>query len=201
MDTFIKVYIITYIIIFFLTAMVLPSYILYKRTGVNPITFGKGTESAHDYIGMVFKLIFLVIGIYGVCYSFIDVQKIDYLDREEINIIGIWLSLVSLALIIIAQRTMANSWRIGIDEKVKTDLVTTGVFKLIRNPIFTGMLLIQISLFLMIPAYFTAYLMVLSYIIINIQVRLEEEFLTRVHGKAYIEYKSKAGRFLPKWRK
>lgn len=198
MDTFFKVYVLVYMAVFFLTAMVLPSYLLYKRTGVNPVTFGKGAETAHDYIGLLFKLIFLAVAIYGICNSFIAFKRIDFISGVEIGITGIVLSIAALSLIIIAQRTMADSWRIGIDEKVRTELVTSGVFKYIRNPIFSGMLLILVSLFLIIPTYFMAYMVVLSYLITSIQVRLEEEYLIRVHGKNYLEYKKGVGRFIPK---
>jgi hypothetical protein len=36
---------------------------------------------------------------------------------------------------------MKNSWRIGIDTVTKTELVTTGLFAISRNPFFFGMTL------------------------------------------------------------
>ncbi len=198
MDIFLKVYVPVYMAVFFLAAMLLPSWLLYRRTGVNPVTFGKGAESAHDYIGLVFKLIFSVVTVYVICNSFTGFGKLAFMDTPVLSTAGIVLSLLSLAFILAAQRTMADSWRIGIDEKVKTELVTTGIFSRVRNPIFSGMLLVLASLFLLIPTSFTAFVAILSYILINIQVRLEEEFLARVHGERYLEYKKRAGRFLPR---
>ncbi len=198
MDMFLKIYIPVYMIAFFLIAMVYPSYRLYKHTGITPITFGKSTESAHNYIGFLFKLIFIIVGGYGLLSSFIEFKTIEYIDSSILKIIGVVLSILSFILIIAAQRTMANSWRIGIDEKVKTKLVTNGAFKHIRNPIFSGMLLVLLSLFLVLPTYFMAYMTVLSYLITSIQVRLEEEYLTKVHSKDYLDYKAKVGRFIPK---
>ena len=33
---------------------------VWKRTGVNPLVF-KGSDNAHDYIGLVFKLLFVAV--------------------------------------------------------------------------------------------------------------------------------------------
>jgi hypothetical protein len=44
------------------------------------------------------------------------------------------------ALTVIAQFAMAESWRIGVDPNERTPLVTTGAFAMVRNPIFTAML-------------------------------------------------------------
>lgn len=200
MDTFIKIYIPVYMIIFFLIAMIFPSYRLYKRTGINPVAFGKKAETAHDYIGVLFKLIFAAVALYCFLNSIIDFKTIAYLDMRVLKVTGVVLSLLSLLLIISAQKTMSDSWRIGIDESNKTKLVTNGAFKYIRNPIFSGMFLILVSLFLTIPTYFMLYLAVLSYLITSIQVRLEEEFLSKTHGKDYIDYKRKVGRFLPRFK-
>jgi len=52
----------------------------------------------------------------------------------------------------------------------------------------------------MVPTYFCGYLTVFTYVIISIQVRLEEEFLSKIHGKEYSNYQSKAGRFFPKFK-
>lgn len=199
MDIFIKAYIPFCMISFILIAMVFPSLRTYKRTGINPVKLGKKTETPHDYIGFIFKLILIIIFMYGVLNSFIEFEPIEYLDILVLKIIGIILSILSLILTVHAQKDMSDSWRIGIDEENKTRLVTEGAFQYIRNPIFAGMLLILASLVLLMPAAFMAYLAVLSCIVINIQVRMEEEFLLMIHGKAYRDYKSTTGRFIPKF--
>ena len=96
--------------------------------------------------------------------------------------------LVSLVWTVVAQVQMGDSWRIGIDTEHKTRLVRTGVFKLSRNPIFVGMIVTLFGLFLLIPNVGTLITLLVSIILIGIQVRLEEEYLTRTHGDKYIEY-------------
>ena len=50
-----KVFLLVYLLLFFGLAMILPSYRVWKTTGVNPYKLGK-SESAHDYVGTLFRL-------------------------------------------------------------------------------------------------------------------------------------------------
>jgi protein-S-isoprenylcysteine O-methyltransferase Ste14 len=121
---------------------------------------------------------------------------IPSLDNETIKYIGLVVLAVSLVWTIIAQGHMKNSWRIGIDTETKTELVTTGLFGLSRNPIFFGMILSLIGLFLVSPNALTFLFLILGYVLIQIQIRLEEEFLTNEHGQKYIDYKHKVRRLI-----
>lgn len=52
---------------------------------------------------------------------------------------GAALGLVGIASTFVAQVHMGRSWRIGVDPSDHTELVTTGTFALVRNPIFSAM--------------------------------------------------------------
>ena len=93
-------------------------------------------------------------------------------------------------------RTLKNSWRIGIDTDTKTELITSGLFAFSRNPIFFGMILSLVGLFLTTPNALTVLFLTLGYVLIQIQIRLEEEFLTKEHGQDYMNYKQKVRRFI-----
>jgi protein-S-isoprenylcysteine O-methyltransferase Ste14 len=97
---------------------------------------------------------------------------------------------------ILAQAQMRESWRIGIDTEHPTELVQSGVFKFSRNPIFVGMTVTLLGLFLVIPNVGTLVTLLVGSILIGIQVRLEEEYLTRVHGEKYLEYRRGVRRWI-----
>jgi|SRR5215217_2038985 len=193
---FLPIYLLAYII----AAFFWRSYEVWKKTGVNPVVF-KGSDSAHDFVGRVFKALFAVIVAVVVIYAFIPsayqyVMPINWLERTWIKLNGIVLLLVSLVWTILAQAQMGNSWRIGIDTEHRTKLVQTGVFRLSRNPIFVGMIVTLLGLFLMIPNVGTLIALLVGIILIGIQVRLEEEYLTSTHGDTYIEYRRKVRRWI-----
>tara|TARA_R110002051_G_scaffold18367_3_gene53108 strand:- start:272 stop:547 length:276 start_codon:yes stop_codon:yes gene_type:complete len=91
---------------------------------------------------------------------------------------------------------MSTSWRIGIDEDNKTKLVTNGMFSISRNPIFLGIMIANIGLFLIIPNAFTLLIISLSTISVNTQIRLEEEFLKQEFENDYFKYAKKVKRWL-----
>ena len=64
----------------------------------------------------------------------------------------------------------------------------SGVFRYSRNPIFLGMIVTLTGFFLTIPNALTLLFLVLGFVLIQIQVRLEEEFLIKIHGETYIKF-------------
>ena len=111
-------------------------------------------------------------------------------------IIALILIHLSLLWISVAQYQMSNSWRIGIDENNKTELITKGLFSYSRNPIFLGMIISVTGIFFILPNAITLFLMLSTYIVIQIQIRLEEEFLEKQHGQEYLSYKQNTKRLL-----
>ncbi|MCY7375626.1 MAG: isoprenylcysteine carboxylmethyltransferase family protein [Pyrinomonadaceae bacterium] len=191
---------IIYLVFYFGAAFVLPSYRVWKKTGVNPITF-RGADTAHDYIGRLFKIVMLVLTLVIIIYAFAPsfypyLLPIAWLENRTVQFIGLALLLLSLGWTILAQIQMGNSWRIGIDEQKQTALVRTGLFRYSRNPIFLGMIVTLFGVFLTIPNALTFLILILGYVLIQIQVRLEEEFLTGTHGEEYIEFRKQVRRWL-----
>ena len=196
MKYFLPVYLLAYSI----AAFFWRSYVVRKKTGVNPVVF-HSSDSAHDFIGRIFKALFAVVVAVVVIYSFTPgayqyLMPVHWLERTWIKLTGIMLLLVSLLWTILAQAQMGNSWRIGIDTEHRTELVRSGVFKISRNPIFVGMMATLLGLFLTIPNVVTLITLLVGVILIGIQVRLEEEYLTKMHGENYVEYRRNVRRWI-----
>jgi protein-S-isoprenylcysteine O-methyltransferase Ste14 len=195
-----KIYLPIYLILYMLVAFVIPTYRTYQQTGINPITFGKN-DNAHDYIGFIMKVLIVLLFVAVLTYSMSEkmysyLVPISYLQTQTLTIIGMALIHIALVWISFAQFQMSNSWRIGIDEKNKTKLVTDGVFSISRNPIFLGMIISVLGLFFIVPNALTFFLTITTYIVIQIQIRLEEEFLQKQHSQDYVSYKLKTKRLL-----
>ena len=76
-------------------------------------------------------------------------------------------------------------------------LVTSGIFKYSRNPMYLGMLMIIIStsiFYLNIYSILTPFIFVLW--INKFQIKREEVFLTKKFGKEYLSYKNKTRRWV-----
>ena len=189
-----------YLILYFLLVFVLRSILLWKKTGINPLTFKK-TDNAHDYNGKVFTFITIfelfVVGIYAFKKEWYEyLLPFWYLENAILQKAGWFFLFVSLILVWISQSQMSTSWRIGIDEDNKTKLVTNGMFSISRNPIFLGIMIANVGLFLIIPNAFTLLIISLSTISVNTQIRLEEEFLKQEFENDYFKYAKKVKRWL-----
>lgn len=195
-----KFFLLFYLLIFFGLAMVLPSYRVWKTTGINPYKLGS-SDSAHDYIGVLFRLTLIATAVIVVLATFLPnlygyLVPIDYLTHSALITSGVTLLSIAVIWVLIAQVHIQKSWRIGIDEDVKTDLVQTGLFKISRNPIFLGMRVMLLGLFFVLPSAASLVVLIAGDLLIQIQVRLEEEFLTRMHGQTYRDYKKQVRRWL-----
>jgi protein-S-isoprenylcysteine O-methyltransferase Ste14 len=189
-----------YFVIYFGVAFVLKSVVVAKRTGKNPFVLPKD-DNIYGLVGFYFKLILTAIFVYVVVYAFFPAWHDNFLPIIQlanltINYIGLSLLFISLVWTIIAQTHMKNSWRIGIDTETKTELITSGLFSISRNPIFFGMIITLIGVFLVTPNALTVLFLILGYILIQIQIRLEEEYLFKEHGKVYLDYKQKVRRLI-----
>ena len=152
MENFLKPYLPIYLILYLFVAFILPTYKTYKKTGINPITFGKA-DTAHNYIGFVMKLLIALLFIVVLFYSLSTtlykyLVPINYLENKNLLMVGLVIIHFSLIWISIAQYQMSTSWRIGIDEVNKTELKIKGIFSISRNPIFLGMILSVLGIFL-----------------------------------------------------
>ncbi len=76
-------------------------------------------------------------------------------------------------------------------------LVTTGLYKITRNPMYVGLLVIlfgygiwlgSLTPFLILPAFY--------WLITNMQIKPEERVLEEKFGQEYLDYKSKVKRWL-----
>ncbi len=200
MEQFLKIFLPVHFIIYFGIAFVAKSVMVAKRIGKNPLVLPKD-DSAFGLIGWYFKLTLIAMFMYVLAFAFFSNWQEKFLPIISLNILilkysGIGLLSIAFIWTIIAQGNMKNSWRIGIDTETKTELITSGLFEYSRNPIFLGMIISLLGLFLTTPNALTGLFLILGYVLIQIQIRLEEEFLTKEHGQKYLDYKQKVRRLV-----
>lgn len=110
---------------------------------------------------------------------------------EQVVVLGV---IATLA----AQLDMGASWRIGVRESERTALVTGGAFALVRNPIFSAMLVTGAGFVALTPNVLALAAFAALLAGVELQVRVvEEPHLLRVHGERYRAYARRVGRFIP----
>ncbi|WP_460364852.1 methyltransferase family protein [Actinocorallia lasiicapitis] len=140
----------------------------------------------------------LLVGLAGPLAALGGLDPVSVLDRTAVQGVGLVVAVLGVAGTVAAQWSMGASWRIGVDERERTELVTTGAFALARNPIFTAMIVTAAGLAALVPNPLSLFGLLLTVAAIELQVRaVEEPYLTRTHGAPYRVYSTSVGRFLP----
>ncbi len=184
--------------VFFALAFGWRSWVQWRRTGstgfIRPRR-GAGTAELVGSSGFVLALVLLVAAPIA---DLAGVTRIEVLDTAWAATAGITLGVGGVALTLVAQLAMGDSWRIGVDPATRTDLVTDGVFGAVRNPIFTAMIVATLGLVLLVPNPVSAAALLVLVAALEVQVRMvEEPYLRTIHGPAYEAYLTSAGRFVP----
>src|ERR1044072_5412297 len=169
------------------------------RTGSTGI---KGMPRDATPVGRLAGVLFfvpLVGGGFAPLLTLLDVlDPISALDGTVGNAIGLALGLGGIVLTFGAQLAMGDAWRIGVDPEERTELVTDGPFRIVRNPIYSAMIPTVFGLVLMVPNVLAVVVFVCLVVSIEMQVRLvEEPYLQRTHGSDYGKYAARVGRFVP----
>ncbi|WP_328518110.1 methyltransferase family protein [Mycolicibacterium arseniciresistens] len=140
---------------------------------------------------------YLTVGVGGPLAHWLGLPPLSSL-HPPVQLLGVILAVIGILAAFTAQMAMGSSWRIGVDDRERTSLVTTGPFRWVRNPIFTAVLVALLGLTLMVPNVVALTGWVLTVFGIETQVRrVEEPRLHRLHGEPYAQYTATAGRFLP----
>ena len=91
---------------------------------------------------------------------------------------------------------MKDSWRAGIPDQDKTELVTTGIYQYSRNPAFLGFDFMYIGVLLMYGNLLTLGFSAFAMVMLHLQILQEERYLQSVFGADYTAYKKRVNRYL-----
>ena len=181
-------------------ALGLRSVIQLRRTGSTGFNGVSGSPGSLEWYAGILFILAVVIGVLAPVLDVTDtLEPIRAIDGSGVHAVGLVLFGLGLAATLYAQLAMGESWRVGVDESERTELVTAGPFVIVRNPIYAAMIPTFLGLTLMVPnvvAFIGFAALVLA---LEIQVRLvEEPYLRAAHGQAYTSYAARTGRFAPR---
>lgn len=186
-------------VVYGLLTIVARAALQYRRTGSSGLIGISAQPGSVEWLGGV---LFALAIAAGVAAPVLDlngtVDTYEDLDTTAVQVAGIVLYTLGLVVTLGAQLAMGASWRVGLDESERTELVTAGPFAVVRNPIYAGMIPSLSGIALIVPNPVSFGAVVLLLVALEIQTRLvEEPYLRRVHGEAYATYAARVGRFVP----
>lgn len=97
---------------------------------------------------------------------------------------------------VLVHLTLGHHWTSGINGKGPNVLITKGIYRFTRNPIFLGVLVSQFGFWLALPSWFSLICLVFGVTIIMRQTYEEEHHLALRFPNEYFRYRSEVRRWL-----
>ena len=175
-------------IVFLLVIIVGRVFFQFLITGNSGIRSGTKLKTEKEMC--ISFLMFGVVGIQLLITWLIAVSRLQ--PQIEFGLYGMFIGLVlSISGIL---------WRIGVDPDEKTQLVTIGIYKTVRNPIYTGCIVHGAGLIVLAPHILLLVTGILGFYLIDAYVKeIEEPYLEKLHGQKYQQYVSQTGSFFPRF--
>jgi protein-S-isoprenylcysteine O-methyltransferase Ste14 len=176
----------------------LPTLLRLRRTGAASVPRFRDRPGSPQWWARLLSGVGFACAVAAPLAELAGLEPIPILDRTPVRAVGVVLVVLGIAATPAAQLAMGASWRPDVDPTTRTALVTSGPFRLVRNPIFTATAATAAGLALLVPNLVAAAMLVAFVTALQIQVRLvEEPYLHRVHAGAWEQYAARTGRFLP----
>lgn len=170
-------------------------FMLLRKRGKNTFFFGVTDKSDFLLPPIVFLFLFTILAsTFGLPLP--AVLTTAFFRNTAVGWAGLVLSYGSLVWFAFTLKSFGDSFRIGIDETTKDDLVTSGMFAISRNPIYVAFLAFVTGMFLIYPNIVAGAVFIFSMTVIHRQVLREEKFLRSHYGAEYENYYRRVRRYL-----
>mgnify|MGYP000348553420 FL=1 len=163
-----------------------------KRQGIQTHQIGRRKEKSVHTVELLMSAATLGAPVVQLLSIIFDWSCLPANARFTGFCIGMLGDLIFLASVL----CMKDSWRAGIPDKDKTELVTTGIYRYSRNPAFLGFDLQYVGVLLMYGNLLTLAFSLFAMVMLHLQILQEERYLTNVFGAPYQAYRSHVCRYL-----
>ena len=114
-----------------------------------------------------------------------------------LNVVIAVFAVSGLIVAMMARRTLAGNWSRAVSFKEAHELITTGLYRYVRHPIYTGVLLMVLATALFVGTLSAAIGFIIIVLGLWSKLRAEEELLTKHFPKEYPAYKDRTKALIP----
>lgn len=104
---------------------------------------------------------------------------------------------IGLGFSIRARMHLGANWSAQVTVKHSHSLIRSGPYRLVRHPIYTGLLVAFVGTALLIGEWRGLLAVALAFISFWIKLRLEERWMAETFGSEYADYRSKVAALIP----
>ncbi len=175
-------------------------YWFISATSVKSNQETKGWLAAYWYrillfIGALFIVNFRFLARVGIPVKTLATLLIPH--SMVIDVLAVILVIAGLMIAIAARRTLAGNWSGAVVIKVGHVLVTTGLYRYVRNPIYSGILTMVLGTALSFGTLGAGIGLLIVGVTIWLKLRGEEVILVKHFSEEYMSYKKRTRSLIP----
>lgn len=163
---------------------------LLRKQGITVNLLGDKRRSREKY----FEIVLRALTGFGGAIQFVAPFLFER-NSTSWGYLGVFLVYLGVLLFLIAVKAMGLNWRAGFNEEQKTNLVTTGIYQLSRNPAFVAFDLLYIGFAFVFPNFLMILTALIAILLFDLQIHGEEKFLLKTFGERYRQYQTKVRRY------
>lgn len=123
----------------------------------------------------------------------------DYGFQPLAGWIGIFVELIFLVVFYESHRQLGKNWSVTLEIRDEHKLVTDGLYRYVRHPMYSSFFLWAIAQALLLPNFVAGAAGLVGVAILYIsRVSHEEALMRAAFGRAYDDYAAKTGRIIPR---
>ena len=144
------------------------------------------------------------VGLWGVPLIYALTGFPSRLDRQvvpAVAVLGVVILCGALLLFFRSHADLGRNWSISLQIRNEHRLVTTGIYRFIRHPMYSSFFLLAIAQFMLLPNWFAGTTgLIGTGLLYAFRVRQEERMMVEHFGAEYRDYTAHTGRLIPWFR-
>lgn len=157
----------------------------------------KGQTENHDQNSMSWIWL-IILGAVGLAVLAVNFIPLQIMQGPWINYAGLVIILSGMVLRLISIRTLGKFFTVNLTLHNDHLLITTGPFRFLRHPSYSGLLLSFVGLGLSLNNWISLFSLVIPILVIILKrVDLEEKMLISQFGQEYLNYRKKTWKLIP----
>jgi protein-S-isoprenylcysteine O-methyltransferase Ste14 len=122
----------------------------------------------------------------------------SFIDRSNLTgLSGLAFCLLGLIIACWARYLLGNNWSVSVQKKDNHELIIKGAYKLVRHPIYTGLLLMFLGNAIIVGTWRGLLAVLILFISFWFKSRKEEKWLIEIFGSEYLGYMTRSKALIP----
>ena len=161
----------------------------------------KVTRSARGWLENTLLLISLTgLGIVPLIYTATAMPHFaSYAFRPAQAWLGVLVAVAALVMFRLTHRALGRNWSVSLDVRENHRLITDGIYRRIRHPMYTAFWLWAVAQALLLPNWVAGFAGLIGFGTLFFgRIAKEEQMMVDTFGDEYRQYMARTGRLLPR---